>query len=103
MLHVSFFNVQCFLFFSSSRSIFLCRQGNLPVALIFDYPDESVDPDAITMLGSKLGVFIALRQKSRQHTLCLVIKGVEKFVGQWKSAVVCYVIKKSFKIAKKKK
>lgn len=91
-LHVSFFmfNVSSFhyniyflcvcvcVFFSLS----LCRQGNLPVALIFDYPDSNIEQDDINMLGNKYGVFIALRQKSRQSTLCIIIKGVEKNVGQ---------------------
>lgn len=57
-------------------------QGNLPVALIFDYPENSIKPDDITALNHKFNVFIAVRQKSRQSTLCIVIKGVEKYVGK---------------------
>lgn len=50
------------------------------MALIFDYP-ETLEPDDIAAMGNKYGVFITVRQKSRQSTMCIVIKGVEKFVG----------------------
>lgn len=51
--------------------------------MIFDYPENSLEPEDVTMLGNKYGVFIAVRQKARQSTLCVVIKGVEKFVGKY--------------------
>lgn len=55
-------------------------KGNLPVALIFDYPDNTLDTLNVSNLSSKYGVFITVRQKSRQN-MCIVLKGVEKFVG----------------------
>lgn len=62
---------------------FVClEQGNLPVALIFDYPENSIQEDDIKQLSQKFGVYIVVRQKSRQSTLCIVIKGVEKYVGK---------------------
>lgn len=57
-------------------------QGNLPVALIFDYPEMNLGPGSIESLSNKYGVYIAVRTKSRQSTSCVVIKGVEKFVGK---------------------
>lgn len=68
-------------------TMFFCvvnLQGNLPVALIFDQPDNSMDTSNITNLSTKYGVFITVRQKSRQSTTCIVLKGVEKFVGKLK-------------------
>lgn len=62
--------------------MFSCEQGKLPVALIFDYPDNSIKQDDITTLMNQLGVFIAARKKQRQSTLCIVIKGIEKYVGK---------------------
>lgn len=58
------------------------KQGNLPVALIFDFPENSIQEDDIKMLSHKFGVYIVVRQKSRQSTLCIVVKGVEKYVGK---------------------
>ncbi|XP_031619044.1 protein bicaudal C [Contarinia nasturtii] len=56
--------------------------GNLPVALIFDYPENSVKQEDINALMEQFGVFIAARHKQRQSTLCIVIKGIEKYVGK---------------------
>jgi protein bicaudal C len=56
-------------------------QGSLPIALIFDYPENSVDSEHITKLMYSHDVFITVRQKSRQSTLCIVVKGIEKFIG----------------------
>lgn len=58
------------------------KQGNLPVALIFDYPENSVKHD-INNIMTEFGVFIAARHKQRQSTLCIVIKGIEKYVGNY--------------------
>jgi protein bicaudal C len=55
-------------------------QGNLPIALIFDYPEINLDCDAINKLMLVHDVYITSRQKSRQSTMCIVIKGVEKFI-----------------------
>lgn len=52
------------------------------MALIFDYPESTLEADDIAAMGNKYGVFITVRQKSRQSTMCIVIKGVEKFVGE---------------------
>lgn len=57
------------------------KQGNLPVALIFDYPENSVKQEDINMLSNEFGVYIVPRHKQRQSTLCIVIKGIEKFIG----------------------
>lgn len=57
--------------------------GNLPVALIFDFPDSNNDASDIISLSTKYGVFITLRQKQRQSTLAVVIKGIEKYIGKF--------------------
>jgi len=57
--------------------------GNLPVVLIFDFPDNQTDASEIMSLNIKYGVYITLRQKARQSTLAIVIKGIEKFVGKY--------------------
>lgn len=61
--------------------VFIFEQGNLPVALIFDYPENSVKQEDLNTLMNQFGVFIAARHKQRQSTLCIVIKGIEKYVG----------------------
>uniref|UniRef100_A0A336LJF4 CSON006372 protein n=1 Tax=Culicoides sonorensis TaxID=179676 RepID=A0A336LJF4_CULSO len=66
------------------EGVYLARQqliGNLPIALIFDYPDSTIDSDLINKLMYTYDVFIAVRQKSRQSTLCVIIKGIEKFIS----------------------
>lgn len=65
------------------HGVYLARQqliGSLPVALIFDYPESYVDTEHINKLMYANDVFITVRQKSRQSTLCIVIKGIEKFI-----------------------
>ncbi|EDW57610.2 uncharacterized protein Dvir_GJ18051 [Drosophila virilis] len=56
--------------------------GNMPVALIFDFPDNQTDASEIMGLNLKYGVYITLRQKQRQSTLAIVIKGIEKFIDK---------------------
>lgn len=56
------------------------QQGNLPIALIFDYPEVNIDNDVINKLMTTHDVYITSRQKSRQSTMCIVIKGIEKFI-----------------------
>ncbi|KAH8325023.1 hypothetical protein KR074_001917 [Drosophila pseudoananassae] len=66
-------------------NVYLARQqllGNLPVALIFDFPDNQNDASEIMGLNTKYGVYITLRQKQRQSTLAIVVKGVEKFIDK---------------------
>ncbi|XP_065075230.1 protein bicaudal C [Ochlerotatus camptorhynchus] len=66
------------------NGVYLARQqliGNLPIALIFDYPENTVDSEEIAKLMYSHDVFISVRQKSRQSTLCIVIKGIEKFIS----------------------
>lgn len=68
----------------SINGVYLARQqliGSLPIALIFDYPENTVDSEEITKLMYTHDVFISVRQKSRQSTLCIVIKGIEKFIS----------------------
>jgi len=50
--------------------------------LIFDFPDNQNDASEIMSLNTKYGVYITLRQKQRQSTLAIVVKGVEKFIGK---------------------
>lgn len=69
--------------------VYLFEQGNLPVALIFDYPETNLGPADIENLSNKYGVYIAVRTKSRQSTSCVVIKGVEKFAGRLNCWKVC--------------
>ncbi|XP_067620096.1 protein bicaudal C isoform X2 [Eurosta solidaginis] len=56
--------------------------GNLPIALIFDFPDNQTNASEIIGLSTKYGVYISLRQKQRQSTLAIVIKGVEKLIDK---------------------
>ncbi|KAH8262827.1 hypothetical protein KR044_000804 [Drosophila immigrans] len=56
--------------------------GNLPVVLIFDFPDNQTDAAEIMGLNVKYGIYITLRQKARQSTLAIVIKGIEKFIDK---------------------
>ncbi|XP_058448811.1 protein bicaudal C [Malaya genurostris] len=68
----------------SINGVYLARQqliGSLPIALIFDYPENTVDSEEIAKLMFTHDVFISVRQKSRQSTLCIVIKGIEKFIS----------------------
>ncbi|XP_055548937.1 protein bicaudal C [Wyeomyia smithii] len=68
----------------SINGVYLARQqliGSLPIALIFDYPENTVDSEEIAKLMFAHDVFISVRQKSRQSTLCIVIKGIEKFIS----------------------
>ncbi|CRL00989.1 CLUMA_CG014408, isoform A [Clunio marinus] len=63
--------------------VYLARQqllGNIPIALIFDYPEINIDTDSINKLMASHDVYINSRQKSRQSTMCIVIKGVEKYI-----------------------
>lgn len=67
----------------SIDNVYLARQqliGSLPVALIFDYPESTIDGDTVNNLMYTYNVFVAVRQKSRQSTLCVVIKGIEKYI-----------------------
>lgn len=49
--------------------------------LIFDYPENTIDSDKIAKIMKTLDVFINVRQKTRQSTLCVVVKGIEKYIG----------------------
>ncbi|GAB0095254.1 Protein bicaudal C [Sergentomyia squamirostris] len=62
----------------SARQLLL---GNLPVALMFDYPNNSIDPSDVAKLNNSLDVFITVRAKTRQSTLSIVIKGIEKYIS----------------------
>lgn len=86
-VHVAFVDDQYNLSETFFRFSFV-EQGNLPLALIFDYPETNLGPGDIENLSNKFGVFIAVRTKSRQSTSCVVIKGVEKFVGKLSSWTV---------------
>ncbi|XP_070492413.1 protein bicaudal C isoform X2 [Chironomus tepperi] len=63
--------------------VYLARQqllGNIPVTVIFDYPDINIDSETIKELMATHDVFISSRPKARQSTMCIVIKGIEKFI-----------------------
>lgn len=62
------------------KANFSFSQGNLPIALIFDYPEINIESDNINKLMQAHDVYITSRQKSRQSTMCIVIKGVEKYI-----------------------
>lgn len=53
----------------------------MPIALIFDNPESNIDTELVNKLMYTYDVFIAVRQKSRQSTLCIIIKGIEKFIS----------------------
>lgn len=55
--------------------------GNLPVALMFEYPEKNIDLDEITEMNKVLDVFITVRSKSHHGSLCIVVKGIEKYVN----------------------
>jgi len=50
------------------------------VTVIFDYPDINIDSETIKELMAAHDVFISSRPKARQSTMCIVIKGIEKFI-----------------------
>lgn len=50
------------------------------MALIFDYPESSIEPETINKIMYTYDVFVAVRPKSRQSTLCIVVKGIEKYI-----------------------
>lgn len=56
--------------------------GNLPVSLIFDFPENNIESEKAAKIMKNLDVFINIRQKTRQSSLCVVIKGIEKFVDK---------------------
>lgn len=65
------------------NGVYLARQqllGNIPVTVIFDYPDINIDSETIKELMAAHDVFISSRPKARQSTMCIVIKGIEKFI-----------------------
>lgn len=69
----------CFYFFFFSYNL---KKGNLPVTLIFDYPENSVESDQINSMMKNLDLFIQIKNKSKQSTLCVVIKGIEKNISK---------------------
>jgi hypothetical protein len=50
------------------------------VTVIFDYPDINIESDVIKELMATHDVFISARPKARQNTMCIVMKGIEKFI-----------------------
>lgn len=50
------------------------------MTVIFDYPDINIDNETIKELITSHDVFISSRPKARQSTMCIVIKGIEKFI-----------------------
>ncbi|XP_059618015.1 protein bicaudal C [Phlebotomus argentipes] len=72
------------LIYGNIEGVYSARQlllGNLPVALMFDYPNNTIDPSDVAKLNNSLDVFITVRAKTRQSTLSIVIKGVEKYIN----------------------
>ncbi|XP_055680364.1 protein bicaudal C [Lutzomyia longipalpis] len=71
------------LIYGNIEGVYSARQlllGNLPVALMFDYSNNTIDPSDVAKLNNNLDVFITVRAKTRQSTLSIVIKGIEKFI-----------------------
>uniref|UniRef100_A0A1B0BFZ2 SAM domain-containing protein n=1 Tax=Glossina palpalis gambiensis TaxID=67801 RepID=A0A1B0BFZ2_9MUSC len=67
------------------NGVYRARQqiiGNLPIALIFDFPDNENEAAFVMSLRPKDGVYIGLRQKQRQNTLAIVVKSLEKFIDK---------------------
>lgn len=50
------------------------------MTVIFDYPDINIESETIKELMAAHDVFISSRPKARQSTMCIVIKGIEKFI-----------------------
>jgi hypothetical protein len=48
--------------------------------VIFDFPEINIENEIIKELMATHDVFISTRPKSRQSTMCVVIKGIEKFI-----------------------
>ncbi|XP_037024571.1 protein bicaudal C isoform X1 [Bradysia coprophila] len=64
--------------------VYLARQqliGNLLVTLSFDYSD-SLNKEAIEALNVKYGVLISCRDKSKNTSKSIVIRGKEKFIDK---------------------
>lgn len=53
------------------------------MTLIFDYPENSVESDQINSMMKNLDLFIQIKNKSKQSTLCVVIKGIEKNISKF--------------------
>lgn len=52
------------------------------VTLSFDYSEYSLSKGDIDDIGTKYGVLIQLRDKNKQASKCISIKGKEKFIGE---------------------
>lgn len=64
--------------------VYFARQqliGNIPVTVIFDFPDINIESEVIKELMASHDVFISARPKARQNTMCIVMKGIEKFIS----------------------
>lgn len=57
-------------------------QGNLLVTLSFDYSDFSLNKVDIDGLSAKYGVLISWRDKNKQNSKSIAIKGKEKFISE---------------------
>lgn len=53
------------------------------MTLIFDYPESSVESDQINSMMNNLDLFIQIKNKSKESTLCVVIKGIEKNISKF--------------------
>lgn len=72
----------------------------MPVALIFDYP-ENPEIEKNTNIMNQFGVTITVRVKRQQNTLCIVIKGIEKYVGKYQNTYLNEFIVELIPIPKK--
>lgn len=64
--------------------VYFARQqliGNIPATVIFDFPDINIESEIIKELMASHDVFISARPKARQNTMCIVMKGIEKFIA----------------------
>lgn len=58
-------------------------QGNLLVTLSFDFSEFSLCKVDIDALNVKYGVLISWRDKNKQNSKSIAIKGKEKFIGEF--------------------
>ncbi|XP_014283039.2 protein bicaudal C [Halyomorpha halys] len=70
----------------SIHNVYIARQqliGSLPIVLMFDVPENSVDidTDLNSQIMSKFDVLITTRHKPKQNILSFIIKGIERNVN----------------------
>lgn len=54
----------------------------MPITLIFDYQETNIDSSEIAEINNRYGVLINIKQKCKFGPMGIIIKGVEKFIGE---------------------